>query len=429
MPLTLGLERIIKLLKVLGNPDLTGKFKAIHVAGTNGKGSVCTYLSHIFTSNHITNGRFTSPHLLTRSDSIQINDIPVDPKLFSQFEQRIIAKDKQYSIGCTEFELLTCVAFQIFKEKKVDVAIFEVGVGGKLDATNVLQPKRLLATGIAKIGLDHQKLLGNTIEEIACQKLGIMKEKIPCVIDGTNKPSVLALAESKAKELHCALYKASPDPSTSFQFGKLSDFHTPINGSYQRCNLSVALRIIEIALKLGYPITREGVLAGVANTKWPGRLDKFTLQIDPTHTLPVILDGAHNPQAVTELVNYFETSYRQSNGNKSGDLIYVMAVKKDKKLQDMFRKLFRPTDTVIFTQFKGGVEGMPWVHPTDPQLLEEEAKNTSNDIRIEPSLEKALQIAYKEHMLTGKNVAICGSLYLVSDVLRLHASNGGKIAY
>ncbi|QPG74339.1 hypothetical protein FOA43_001666 [Brettanomyces nanus] len=424
MPIDLGLSRIVKLLKVLGNPDLTGNFKAIHIAGTNGKGSICTYLSHILSENHISNGRFTSPHLLVRSDSIQIDNVPIDPESFSSYETRIINKDKEFSIGCTEFELLTCVAFEIFKEKKVQVAIFEVGVGGRLDATNVLQPQKLMCTGIAKIGLDHQNLLGNTIEVIATQKLGILKEKVPCVIDASNQVSILELAHQRAAELHSPLFEASSNLDTQFGFGKLGEFKTPIRGSYQYCNLSVALKIVEVVKNSGFhQISKEAVQRGVSNTKWPGRLDEFDLRITATQSIPVLLDGAHNPQAVTELVKYLDGSYRHSQSNQSEDLIYVMAIKKDKSLQSMFRQLFRPHDTVIFTQFKGGVEGMPWVYPTTPELLEKEATGLSQDMRVRPLLEDALKEAYETHKKTGNKVVICGSLYLVSDILRLHTAN------
>ncbi|VEU22994.1 DEKNAAC104160 [Brettanomyces naardenensis] len=419
--LSLGLTRIVRLLEVLGNPDLTGKFRAIHIAGTNGKGSICTYLSHILTANHISNGRFTSPHLLTRSDSIQINDIPVDPEAFHRLENKIIDTDKKYSIGCTEFELLTCVAFEVFKEQNVDVAIFEVGLGGKLDATNVLQPQKLLCTGISKIALDHQNLLGNTIEEIALQKLGILKEGVPCVIDASNLPSVKRLARDRAEKLHCQLFEASKDLDATYDgFGQLREFESPLRGGYQYSNLSVALKVIEVIKESGVftQFSKDNIKKGVANTKWPGRLDKFDLPLSGGKKLPILLDGAHNANAVTELVAYLNGSYRHSAGNKTGDLIYVMAIKKDKTLQSMFKQLFRDDDTVIFTQFKEGVEGMPWVHPTDPKLLEEEAKGCSKDIRIEPVLEDALEEAYKEHKRTGRNVVICGSLYLASDVLR-----------
>ncbi|KAF6006003.1 hypothetical protein HII12_005226 [Brettanomyces bruxellensis] len=429
MPIHLGLTRVLKLLKALGNPHLTGNFKAIHVAGTNGKGSICNYLSHILTASNITNGRFTSPHLLTRSDSIQINDIPIDPKVFQTFENQVIDTDRRFSIGCTEFELLTCVAFEVFKEKKVEIAIFEVGVGGRLDATNVLQSSNLLCTGVAKIGMDHQKLLGNTIEEIATQKLGIMKQGIPCVIDGTNVPAVLELARKRTSELHSKLYEALIDSQTKYRFGLYGDFKTPLHGKYQQNNLSVALRLLDIARGQGFAnITKDTIAKGLEETKWPGRLDEFDLRLPGGNSLPVLLDGAHNINAVTELIQYLDESYRVRHGGKHNSLIYVMAVKKDKNIKTLFKKLFKPNDNIIFTTFNENIEGMPWVRCTQPKLLKEEAAGTSNTIVLKPTLNDALDEAYNQHFKTGKDVVICGSLYLVSDVLRYHVANGGVIS-
>lgn len=429
MPISLGLTRIVKLLKALGNPHLTGNFKAVHVAGTNGKGSICNYLSHILTASNISNGRFTSPHLLTRSDSIQINDIPIDPQVFRTFESQVIDIDRRFSIGCTEFELLTCVAFEVFKERNVEVAIFEVGVGGRLDATNVLHSSNLLCTGVAKIGMDHQKLLGNTIEEIATQKLGIMKEGVPCVIDGTNVSSVLELAKKTARKLHSKLYEASTNPQTKYSFGLYHDFKTPLHGKYQQNNLSVALKLLDIAKEQGFSnITKRSILKGLRETKWPGRLDEFKLQLPNSRNLPVLLDGAHNLNAVTELIQYLEQNYRTKHENKSSNLIYVMAVKKDKNIKSLFRRLFRPDDNVIFTTFDENIEGMPWVRCTQPKLLEEEAVDTSKTIVLKPNMSDALNEAYDQHLKTGKDVVICGSLYLVSDVLRYHVANGGFIS-
>lgn len=410
MPLSLGLSRITRLLKVLGNPDTDNQFRTLHVAGTNGKGSICSYLSHILTANNVANGRFTSPHLLKRSDSIQIDNVPVDENLFETYEKDVAAVDKQYGIGCTEFELLTCVAFKLFKDLKVDVGIFEVGVGGKEDATNVLSADKLISTGISKIGMDHQKLLGNTIEEIATQKLGIMKPGVPCVIDGSNSQTVLALAEETAKNMGSDLYKETA--ASKYTFGSLQEFKPSLLGKYQLCNLSVALRMVDLVKKEGFNITKQATQDGVSHTKWPGRLQILDLQTDQG-TLPILLDGAHNPQAVHELVDYLDGSYRK------GNLIYVMAIKRDKNLEPIFKLLFKPGDTVIFTQFKEGVDGMPWVHPSSATELACEAQGKADDIRVEPVLEDALEEAYRDHEKTGRDVVVCGSLYLVSDILRL----------
>ena len=180
----LGLARIGRLLQA--TPQ---SWRAIHVAGTNGKGSICAYLSAALRSNGLSCGRFTSPHLIDRWDCINVNGRAVSETVFRDVEKAVRQRDQAESLGATEFELLAATAFGVFQREKVEVGVVEVGLGGKLDATNALRHK--VVTVIAKIGLDHQSFLGNTLEEIALQKAGIMRPGVPCVVDGSNHPSCL----------------------------------------------------------------------------------------------------------------------------------------------------------------------------------------------------------------------------------------------
>ena len=193
----LGLGRISRLLK-----DIPIAWRAIHVAGTNGKGSVCSYASAMLNAGSIKCGRFTSPHLIDRWDCITINDRVVDQRLFCQVEDVVKSRDQKNGIKASEFELLTATAFEIFNHEKVEVGVVEVGLGGRNDATNVLQDP--LVTVITKIGKDHQSFLGNSLEEIAYQKAGIMKQNVACLVDGSNEGSVIDVLKQNAKESQAA---------------------------------------------------------------------------------------------------------------------------------------------------------------------------------------------------------------------------------
>lgn len=186
-----GLERISLLLK-----DVSLSWRAFHVAGTNGKGSICAYIAQMLQTAQLKSGRFTSPHLLDRWDCISIDNQPVEQALFKDVEARVKWKNEQHSINASEFELLTATAFEIFNEQKVQVGVIECGMGGRLDATNVLQNP--LVTVISRIGLDHQAFLGDTVEKIAVEKAGIIKAGVPCIVDGQNESSILAVIKDIA---------------------------------------------------------------------------------------------------------------------------------------------------------------------------------------------------------------------------------------
>lgn len=409
MPLDLQLHRINKLLTVLGNPHYKPEF--IHVAGTNGKGSVCSYLSHILSASGIDNGRFNSPHLITPRDSIQINNTPVSLQLYEKCTKFIADTNEKHKIGCTEFELLTCTAFQIFAESKVPIAILEVGVGGRLDATNVLPPNKTLVVGITKVGLDHQNLLGKTLSEIAFQKVGIFKKGVPAVIDGSNEKAVIEVAVKESEEIGCALYIANR--------AKDCWIKPKLLGDYQYDNLAVALKMLSVIKDSR--ITKATIEKGVGDTVWPGRLQEYDLDLrclgyTEGGNLPLLLDGAHNTQAAIELDRYLKTL------RKSSDFIFVIAITKGKNLSTLFEPIITTRDTVIFTQFSDSIEGMPWIRSYDVADLQKEVDLRGikhADIHTIPEVKDALRQAYQISQATNKKIVVCGSLYLVADVLRL----------
>ncbi|KAI2830177.1 hypothetical protein CBS147343_835 [Aspergillus niger] len=305
----LGLSRIVRLLQ---QTPLT--WKAIHIAGTNGKGSISAYLSHLLSTGGVRCGRFTSPHLIDRWDCITIGEKVVQESLFRQIEARVKLRDQTLGIGASEFELLTATAFEIFNHERVDIGVVEVGMGGRLDATNILTD--VLVSVIAKIGLDHQFLLGDTIEEIAREKAGIMKSGVPCVVDGTNSVEVLRTLEGHIKELGIDAIFTRPDTP---------EYHSPSLGQlfatldllpHQRANMSCAVSALKLALPRFRPdIDVDALVPQLSKVEWPARLQKILLKPLVDREEPVLLDGAHNTQSAEVLGEYVDYKLRPQGTN------------------------------------------------------------------------------------------------------------------
>lgn len=406
----LGLSRISRLLQ-----QTTLSWKAIHIAGTNGKGSISTCISHLLSVGGVRCGRFTSPHLIDRWDCITIGEKVVQESLFRRIEEEVKLRDRTLGIGASEFELLTATAFEIFNHEHVDVGVVEVGMGGRLDATNILND--VLVSVISKIGLDHQALLGNTIEQIAREKAGILKPQTPCVVDGTNCPEVIKTLEARIAELGLKSDFVHPDtvdkqsPTLRRIFEKLDLL------PHQQANLCCAVSALQLAL----PQLRPGLdvhtlLPHLSEVGLPGRLQKITLEPLVAREEPVVLDGAHNPQSAEVLGEYVERKLRSQQQN----VTWVVAASRGKDLAGLFSKLVKPGDNVVTTAF-GPVDGMPWVKAADPAELAAcvqsipsvQQVKTGNNTGIPDALKWACDAA------NGGPLVIAGSLYLVSDVLRL----------
>ena len=347
----------------------------------------------------------------------------------------ILHLNEKYNIGCTEFELLTITAFKIFQLEKIELAIIEVGVGGRLDATNVLHPYNtavdaptkfevfhddvfdnvqdkkgpsgVIASGITKIGMDHESLLGNTLSEIAFEKAGIIKDSVPCVVDNTNEPEVIDTITKCAEKAHAPLYLVNDE---SEQYMHLS----PLAGDYQVQNLSIALKIISI-ISTYFPgsITRDTIEHGIAGAEWPGRLQKLTI---PSVNLPILLDGAHNESAAIELGKYLN-SYRDDSG-----IIFVIAMTKSKSVENLLKHIIiKSIDTVIVTNFSPPFN-MPWVKSYDVEELQKEASKLAevDPVVIKDDIDKVFHHV-NQYRLKGdtRKIVVCGSLYLCGDVLRL----------
>ena len=406
----LGLSRIALLVK---HTPLS--WKAIHVAGTNGKGSITAYLSAVLKEAGVVTGRFNSPHLIDRWDCISIQDQPVSKSVFTQAEDEVKDRDEKYRICASEFELLTATAFEIFNRAHVQVGVVEVGLGGRLDATNILRPQDVLVSVISKIGLDHQTLLGQTPEAIASEKAGIMKEAVPCIVDGTNESSVLQVLHEHAKRVKTTLSVINPETAPHSR-KMLEPFVQNSNmAPHQQANLFLAIeaaRAAESSLKPKKPVDRS--LDVISRVTWPGRLQMVSLQPLLGYDITVLLDGAHNVQAAKTLAAYVDQTIRQ----QSGSVTWILAASKGKDLLGLLRCILKPQDNVIATTF-GPVDGMPWVEPVDTGEIVQAVRRVSEEIKITETKTVEDALCGFSEIYHAAPVVVTGSLYLVSDVLRL----------
>lgn len=398
----LGLQRISCLLRY--TPQ---SWKAIHVAGTNGKGTICAYLSAMLRASGVRCGRFTSPHLIDRWDGITINDQTVRESVFRQAEDLVTERNQKDGIGATEFELLTATAFEVFAQEKVEMGVIEVGLGGRLDSTNAMQNKAV--TVISKIGLDHQSYLGNTIEEIAREKAGVMRPGVPCVLDNSNPPSVRKVVEDYAKEIGTDVILSSTE--SAFLDGLSEEDFEP----HQWQNLACAYTAFHLAYtKPESPLHR--LLPAIQNLHWPGRLQTLDIRSVTGRREVVLLDGAHNVQSAEVLGSHVDSKLRKG----ADKVTWVLAASKGKELEGILGPLLQPGDCVAAVKFVP-VDRMPWVEATAPQDILAVASASGIDATqlydADSDLSGALRWAAT--VADGGPMIIAGSLYLVSDVLRL----------
>lgn len=416
MAIDLSLVRIARLLKHLGNPHRT-TYNSIHIAGTNGKGSTIAYLSAIFTAARIRTGKFTSPHLISYNDCVAINNESYPMPQFEKVHRMVESENNKWSLGCTEFEVLTATAFKIFQLENVQLALVEVGLGGLLDATNVLDPATeteggVIACGITKIGIDHESFLGSTLKEISLQKAGIIKRQVPVVVDGSNSVDTLDVVRQVAKEHQSELVES--DAAKLPNIEKLLSLSTLV-GTYQAQNLSVALNILHL-LRDRLPVTEEAIEEGVRRTVWPGRLQSL---VDRKTGLPFLLDGAHNESAAIELAKYLHTV--RGSGASTNGLIFIIAMTNGKAAGKIFQHILeKELDTVYPVTFTSP-HNMPYVRSYLAAKLAEIASEHVSDVRIEEDATVSQIFGkIKELRAAGdlRKIVVCGSLYLCSDVLR-----------
>ncbi|NDJ24697.1 bifunctional folylpolyglutamate synthase/dihydrofolate synthase [Nostoc sp. B(2019)] len=427
----LGLDRIIKLLAKLGNPH--HQVPVIHVAGTNGKGSVCAYLSSVLTEAGYRTGRYTSPHLVDWTERICLNEQPIPSHELSQLLEKVQAAIRAGDESATQFEVITAAAWLYFAQQQVDIAVVEVGLGGRLDATNVcLQP---LVTVITSISREHWQQLGSTVAEIAREKAGILKPGCPVVI-GLLPPDAEKVMRSRALELQCPIF--TPQPSREIAPGwaeyergsrgaegqgsggageqgetkelahHLIKYPLPLAGQIQLNNSALALATLEILQQQGWQISEEAIAQGMAKTQWLGRMQWTTWK---NHKL--LLDGAHNPAAAQVLREYIDSLNTVNNK----PIHWVMGMFSDKDHADIFTALLRPGDRLYLVPIP--VEPWPGRTSADLHKLASLAHNLCpnlSDRQIHPDLFTALNSATST-ATTNDLIVLCGSLYLVGEFL------------
>jgi len=370
----LGLENVRTLLKALGEPQSALRF--IHVAGTNGKGSVCAMVDSICRSAGIKTGLFTSPHLVRFSERIQINGLPIDDSDFVRGIQRIralIDEDRHP----TFFEITTALAFDYFRSQGVDLVVLETGLGGRLDATNVVHP---LVSVLTSIDMDHQKWLGNTLGEIAAEKAGIIKPGVP-VVSGPQFGEVRTVLEQIAT--------ASSAP-LSYAETPVEGLFIGLAGSHQRLNAAIAVKAIQ---ETRIPMDPQSLKEGLANVYWPGRFQRVTERI--------VLDGAHNPAATKCVVE----TWRECGGPQKATIIFGGLL--DKDLQGMIAILSTLAARFLIVPIRSQRAASPAeIGPFVPQHL-----SATRCASAREALDLALR--FKEQIL------VTGSLFLVGETLAI----------
>jgi dihydrofolate synthase/folylpolyglutamate synthase len=407
----LGLENIGILLEALGDPQR--RFPAVHVAGTNGKGSVSAMLDRILRNHGFRSGLYTSPHLVNVEERLRVDGEAIPAERFSAFLEGVRGTiDVLMSAGRlvyhpTFFEVLTALAFLHFAESEVDIAVLEVGMGGRFDATNVVHP---LVSVITTISRDHQKHLGSTLREIAFEKAGIIKPGVP-VVCGVSKGVALREIRRRAREDGSPLIQVF-GPGTVFETRRTAggfrfryvsgggdyDFAPGLAGRYQGANAAVAIAAAEVLGRTWKPLRKSVMVRGIREARWEGRLE--TVSRCPL----VVLDGAHNEEGAASLAAHIKDVIRKP-------VILVFGVMKDKDIKVMARRLFPQARTVILTQ-------VPNTRSAPPISILDAAPEFRDRVRIEPNTAKAVRLALDES--AGRvPVVIAGSLFLVGEVKKL----------
>lgn len=399
----LGLESIRNLMQELGN--VQEQLHIIHVAGTNGKGSACAFLSAALTEAGYRVGRYNSPAVFERREVFRIGETMISKEEYAAVFERVqTACEALKKRGCphpTVFEVETAAAFLWFYEKKCDLVLLETGMGGETDATNLITHP--VCSVLTSIGMDHMQYLGNTIEEIAKVKAGIIKKGCP-VVALKQGDSVCEVIKNKAEECgsRCVLVEVpqymqeAPIWGTTLQDVHYGSVHTALGGIWQRENLSLALAVLKLLEESGYPITKEAVQSGIAKTIWHGRYE--VLQTEPLF----IIDGAHNPIAAKRLKETIEKDFTNR------EIIYIIGVLADKEHEKMLRLLL-PGAKAVFTVTPDSPRAL------DGEILAKEARKYADNIWHVPDIGKAVKMA-KETAKESDVILAVGSLSYLKEV-------------
>jgi dihydrofolate synthase/folylpolyglutamate synthase len=415
----LGLDSMQSFLAKVERPEKGLKF--VHIAGTNGKGSVSVSLVTILGRAGYKVGLFTSPHLSSVRERFRINDEYITEKKFADLATRVRQVLGEEKI--TYFEFTTALALLWFAEAGVDLVVLETGLGGRLDATNVIVP---MVSVITNVSMDHEAYLGNDLQSVAFEKAGIIKKGVP-LVSGAANDVTLEVVETRCREEQAPLYLYGRDFDSAVETGPVwswsainndlglenySRLCCAMKGNYQRANSSLAIAVLQLLKKHGFSCTEEDIRKGISEVRWPGRLEYIVLgRNDRKEEVPgesadqirYLIDGAHNPAGVDSLVTTLAEEYSFNR------LVVVWGAMEDKDLALTVPAIGDMASTIILTQ----PEGERAAHPS--QLL----GVLSNDLRSRSHLitnvKEALLFA-EQQADTGDLIVVAGSLYLIGEV-------------
>lgn len=399
---TKSLEHMFKLCEVYGNPQKGLKY--VHVAGTNGKGSTVSYLREILYNAKLNVGTFTSPYIECFNERITFNKTFISDELIIKYTNEIISKYDYLQENNIElpsfFAIVTLICFMYFRDIKPDVVILEVGIGGLLDSTNVITP---ILSIISNVSYDHMSLLGDTLEEIAINKLGIVKKNIPLVTISNplinnliietcnnNNSELILVNKNDIKNINIKIGQSS------FDYKQYQNIKLKMSGYHQTENASIVIESCNI-LKKYFNITDENIIKGLNNTFWPGRLE--IIREEPY----IILDGAHNIDGITRLHDFIKTIKKDFD-----NIILVLAISSNKETKKMINEIEQDVNKIIFTSFT---------------YKRSEDYNILYDYSNHPNKEKCenIDLLIKRSINNNDNKTIwlfSGSLYFVSELRR-----------
>lgn len=404
-----NLKRMHTLLDKLGNPHRS--LKTIHIAGTKGKGSTAAMIASILTAGGYRVGLYTSPHLISPRERIRIGDRLIREEEFSSFMFKIkSAVEKLEPLRPTFFEIYTALAFDYFYQKGVDIAVIEVGLGGRLDATNVIEP---LVGVITPISIDHVKQLGDSIISIAREKAGIIKPNLEVIIS-RQEDSVIPLFQRVCQDRKAVLYRVGTDikfkpirANSKYQIfqveGLLRRYNSlflPLLGEHQLWNAATAIGVVEILHRYGFKVSQKYIERGLRRVSWPGRIQIISKRP------PLLVDCAHNGDSAQSLARFLKESYARKK------IVLVLAILKNKEVDAIGKALCPLASQVIITRVNS-----PRALP--PEEIWSKIKRYLNS---KPIIEDSVKLALdKAKKITGKGGLICvtGSVYLVGEVLDL----------
>ncbi|HZX42748.1 MAG TPA: folylpolyglutamate synthase/dihydrofolate synthase family protein [Myxococcaceae bacterium] len=395
----LGLERMRQALEELGHPEL--RLRSVQVSGTNGKGSTCAFLESILRAAGHRVGLYTSPHLVRVNERFVVGGVAIDDQTLGTRVVEVLDKSPA-AAEATYFELGTLVALEHFAREQVELAVLEVGLGGRLDATTAARPR---LTAVTRVGMDHMEFLGETVDAIAREKAAIFRKGVPAVV-AEQRPEALAAIETCAARVGAPLWVEGRD----FSLDGLGRYRGPelaldglalgLHGEHQHHNAAVAVTCSHLLARQGLAVDAEAIRTGLQRTRWPGRLEQI-----PGHP-PLLLDGAHNEDGVAALVAALDAP------PYAGRLVHlVFGVVSDKRVEPMLRALLPRCSSVTLTP-------LPTPRSLDPGGYLALARAICPVVEVARSPEQALALARTRAGPDGW-VLVAGSLYLVGAVKAL----------